>query len=46
MFFHIFRNTFITNSHIPGEIEINYKISKDKYMNINPVNSKDYFEKK
>lgn len=29
MFFHIFRNTFITNSHIPGEIEINYKISKD-----------------
>lgn len=24
----------------------NYKISKDKYMNINPVNSKDYFEKK
>lgn len=29
MFFHIFRNTFITNSHIPGEIEINCKISKD-----------------
>lgn len=24
----------------------NYKISKDKYMNVNPVNSKDYFEKK
>lgn len=31
MFFHIFRNTFITNSNIPSEIRINNQISKDLY---------------
>lgn len=37
MFFHIFRNTFITTKTIPAEIKSNYKIESIEFSSIDPV---------
>ena len=37
MFFHIFRNTFITTHDIPAEIRSNYKIESIEFSSIDPV---------
>lgn len=37
MFFHIFRNTFITTDNIPAEIKTNYKVESIEFSSIDPI---------